>query len=278
MTNIGYVPKLGGWKPDHTMPDNADHVDLLFHDNINMIAGQGASVSNPGVETNGVLDLRHWCSPVENQAKSSSCVGNSVVGGLEFLQIRNGIPFEDLSRLFVYYNSRLMHQQQDKDEGTYIRLAMGTLSSLGTCTEKKWPYDLKTLFTRPSWGSYRDAYPNKIDGYYRIDGTGQSRIDKIKQALTAQHPVVFGMFIDEDYMNVGSDGMIAMPKLVRVGGGGHAQLIVGYNESLKRLIIRNSWGTNWADHGYCYCPYEYLDASNANDIWIPTAVPQHYVP
>jgi len=277
MTNIGYVPKIGGWKPDHTMSDAADHVDLLFNDNLDKIAAVGASVANPGIETNGVLDLRHWCPPVENQGQASSCVGNSVVGGLEFLQIRNGVAFEDLSRLFVYYNSRLMHQQQDKDEGTYIRLAMGTLSSLGTCTEKKWPYDLKTLFTRPSWGSYREAYPNKIDGYYRIDGTGQSRIDKIKQALAAQHPVVFGMAVDSNYMDVGQDGMmLAFDKSKAVGG--HAQLIVGYNEPLRRFIVRNSWGTYWGVDGYCYCPYDNLDVSSANDFWVPTAVPQHFTP
>lgn len=41
--------------------------------------------------------------------------------------------------------------------------------------------------------------------------------------------------------------------------GGHCTLCVGYNK--KGFIIRNSWGTSWADHGYITIPYdEYEDA------------------
>lgn len=260
------------WRPDATQPLSAGPIEDLPFDKKNaaMIEGAGAMVANPGVETNGVLDLRKWCSPVEDQSSAGSCVGNAVVGGLEFLQIRNGLPYTDLSRLFVYYNSRLMHGDHDKDDGTYIRIAMGTLTSLGTCSEKKWPYDLNNLFIRPSWGSYREAYPNKITSFYRIQEThGQQLIDAIKRALQAQHPVVFGMTVDEAYINAPSNGIIAMPKPTRVNPGGHAQLIVGYDDNNRRWIVRNSWGTYWGDKGYAYVPYDYLDASDANDFWVP---------
>ena len=264
--------KLGAWRPDALQPLSAGSVaDLLFEGkNAAMIEGQGQLLSNPAVETNGVLDLRRWCSPIENQGAAGSCVGNSVVGALEFLQIRNGMPYTDLSRLFVYYNSRLMHGDADKDDGTYIRIAMGTLSSLGTCSEKKWPYDLSNLFIRPSWGAYREAYPHKITSYYRIQEThGQALVDAIKRALRAQHVVVFGMLVDDAYINVGSNGVVAMPKKDRGTVGGHAQVIVGYDDNQRRWIVRNSWGTYWGDRGYAYVPYDYLDASDANDFWVP---------
>lgn len=261
------------WKPDALQPVPAGqsaHNDPYFHDHLAAVQAAGASVANPGVETNGVLDLRHWCSPVEDQGQAGSCVGNGTVGALEFLQIRNGRPFVDLSRLFVYYNARLETQDTDKDEGTYIRLAFATLTSLGTCTEKTWPYDLNNLFIRPSWNSYREAYPHKITSYYRIAPTsGQELVDAIKQALQAQHPVVFGMTVDQDYMNLGSDGMVAMPKATRQNSGGHCQVIVGYDDNQQRWIVRNSWGPYWGDKGYAYVPYAYLDASDANDFWVP---------
>ena len=268
------MPKLGAWKPDSTQPLPAGKVafaDYPFEGtNLAKVAAAGASVANPGAEVNGVLDLRKWCSPVEDQSKAGSCVGNSVVGALEFLQIRNGLPYTDLSRLFVYYNSRLQHGDTDKDEGTYIRLAFGTLTTLGTCSEKTWPYDLNNLFIRPSWGAYREAYPHKITSYYRITATGgQELIDAIKRALQAQHVVVFGMIVDQDYINAPGDGVIAMPKPNRVSAGGHAQVIVGYDDNKRRWIVRNSWGIWWGDRGYAYVPYDYLDASDANDFWVP---------
>ncbi len=263
-----FTAKLGGWKPDSTMAGAETHVDLKFEDNVAKFAAAGAAAPNQSVEVGGVLDLRSWCSPVENQSYAGSCVGNGVVGALEFLQIRNGQKLVDLSRLFVYYNSRLMTQDQDKDEGTYIRLAFGTLSSLGTCTEAKWPYDLTKLFIRPSWGSYREAYPNKIESYYSIAGTGQARVDTIKRALRANHVVVFGMTVDQDYMNY-TGGVVAMPRSARLNAGGHCQVIVGFDENKKCWIVRNSWGAGWGENGYAFVPYVYLDVSDANDLWVP---------
>ena len=34
-------------------------------------------------------------------------------------------------------------------------------------------------------------------------------------------------------------------------------LIIGFNK--QGFIIRNSWGTSWADHGYITIPYEEYD-------------------
>lgn len=251
------TPKLGGWRAE--APDANDH---MFNDHpAKMILKESPQ--------NGIVDLRKWCSPVEDQRDLGSCVANAVVGGLELLQIRNGQPLKDLSRLFVYYNSRLMHQQADVDEGTYIRLAMGTLSALGTCSESKWPYDTSKVFYRPSWGSYREAYANKIQSYYRIDGDGSYRLAQINKALEAGHPVVFGCMVDNHFMNTGGDGKISMPQTGRVVQGGHAMLIVGYKDFGRTLIVRNSWGTGWGDNGYCYMPDTYLDATDANDFWVP---------
>jgi C1A family cysteine protease len=236
----------------------------MFEDHLTKIQAVGSIT-----DVNGVLDLRQWCSPIENQGSAGSCVGCGTVGALEFLQIRNGLPFVDLSRLFVYYNARLQTRDTDKDDGTYIRLAFHTLTTLGTCSEKTWPYDLNNLFVRPSWESYREAYKHKTTSYYRITATkGQDLIDAVKTALRAQHVVVFGMTVDQDYMNY-TGGIMPMPKLTRLNAGGHCQVIVGYDDNRQCWIIRNSWGTAWGEKGYAYVPYAYLDVSDADDFWVP---------
>ena len=256
------------WRRDAGQP--GVHSDAKLADNIQHVQAAGAAVKNPSVVTNGVLDLRQWCSPIENQLQLSECVADSTTSGLEFLEIRSGKPHVNLSRLFLYYNARLQMQETDKDEGTYIRLAFASLTTLGTCTEATWTYDPNNVFIRPSWAAYREAYPHKIKSFYRIDALNSSELrSAIKLALHAQHPVVFGMIVDQDYMNTGSDGMVTMPKSTRVKEGGHAQLIVGYDDNQQRWIVKNSWGLGWGDNGYGYVPYEYLDVSDANDFWVP---------
>ena len=261
-----YLPKLGGWSPDSLMQTARREEDYSFSDSIGTVKAFPLSS-----QKSNVVDLRKWCSPVEDQGQVGSCVGNSVVGALELLNIKSGAKHVDLSRLFIYYNSRLMHRCEDRDEGTYIRLAMGTLSSLGTCTESKWSYDPNKVNSRPSWGSYREAYAHKIGSFYCIKESGTELIDMIKAALSSGHPVVFGMIVDDDYMNY-RGGVVPLPRDDRQNPGGHAQLIVGYDEPQRVFIVRNSWGSSWGVGGYAYVPFDYLDRSDADDFWVPTAL------
>jgi C1A family cysteine protease len=48
--------------------------------------------------------------------------------------------------------------------------------------------------------------------------------------------------------------------------GGHAMCCVGYDMEKQMFIVRNSWGTEWGDNGYCYFPFEYL-VYFGDDFW-----------
>ena len=55
------------------------------------------------------VDLRSNCSPVEDQGQLGSCTANALVGAMEFLEVKDKVPrFVNLSRLFVYYNERVI--------------------------------------------------------------------------------------------------------------------------------------------------------------------------
>jgi C1A family cysteine protease len=43
---------------------------------------------------------------------------------------------------------------------------------------------------------------------------------------------------------------------------------VGYDDAKKRLLVRNSWGSDWGLQGYFTMPYAYLLSPGlAQDFW-----------
>lgn len=276
---LAFKPRLN-WKPDSTQPLPAGQTsfsDATLADNLHKLQAVAAAMPNAIAEKNGVLDLRPFCPPVDDQGQLSDCVADGTCTGLEFVQIRDGKPFIKKSRLFVYYNARLSTHDTNQDDGTYVRLAFASLASLGTCKETTWAYDTSMVFTRPSWAAYEEAYPQKITSFYNIDDVtvsigGQALVNAVKAALQAQHPVVFGQTVDDAFENVGNDGMVpAFNAATATGTGGHCTVIVGYDDNKKCFIVQNSWGTGWGDNGFYYEPYTDLDARQANDFWVPHA-------
>lgn len=264
---MNYVPKLL-WRAEADIPERVSSLADGPHvvDNLDKLQNGESFTTDP------VVDLRQWCSPVEDQGHAGSCVGNGTVAALELLQNRLYGRYTNLSRLFVYYNARLMTQDQDKDVGSYISVAFETLKNIGTCSEENWPYDLNNLFARPTWSSYGEAYANKVNSYYKISGSGETRIDVIKCVISSLYPVVFGMKVDQAYMDHTSSAPVPMFNSDR-SKGGHCQVIVGFDNVHRLFIVKNSWGTSWGCDGYALVPFEYLDAADASDFYVPTIAP-----
>ncbi len=217
----------------------------------------------------GLVDLRPFCSLVENQRELGSCTANAAVGGLEFLEIVNGMQYVDLSRLFVYYNSRLLLNDTNNDLGCYNSVVMETLKKTGVCAENTFAYDTSKVFLRPTWEAYREAYAHTIVESYNIPEDA-SLHENIKIALNGKHPVIFGTPIWKEFEYTGKEGQIYIPNKSYKTIGSHAMLIVGYDLNKGKYIVRNSWGPYWGEQGYCYMPFEYLDVAGASDFWVPT--------
>ena len=251
-----YVPapyRVSGWLPDPPNP-NDPKFELM-------------QVKITPVETMSteLIDLRQWCSAVENQSNIGSCAPNAAVGGVEMRRIHDGLPSVDLSRLFVYFNARVGSQTTDKDDGSFIKFVLESMTRMGVCKESIWPDDTTKVFARPTWASYRDAYAYKINQYYRITAAGEERHNQIIAALRAHYPVIFGVQVWDSIFTC--SGVIQMPQPTEKKLGGHAMLIVGVDIANRMYIIRNSWGTGWGDEGYAKMPFSYFEAGSADSFW-----------
>jgi C1A family cysteine protease len=242
-------PKWYGW-----LPDLPDHRDQLY-----------ASIAPKLSQLPPKVDLRAGCSPIEDQGQLGSCTANALVGALEFLEKKDGVAFVDLSRLFVYYNERVIEGTVDSDSGAFLRDGIKSLAKQGVCPEQFWPYNIASFKKKPSAACYTAARKHKILSYHRINS-----VDEMRTCLADGYPFVFGFTVYSSFLSkqVAQSGVLNMPGPNEKVDGGHAVMAVGYDDSQKRFIIRNSWNTNWGMKGYFTMPYAYLaDRNLSDDFW-----------
>jgi C1A family cysteine protease len=212
-----------------------------------------------------LVDLRSQCSPVEDQGNLGSCTANALAGVLEFLELKRKESHADLSRLFIYYNERVIEHTIKSDSGAMLRDGIKTLAKQGVCLEKKWPYVISKFAVKPSPSCYKEALNHQILSYHRL-----VTLDEMRACLADGFSFVFGFTVYESFEShqVAQTGVVPMPQQAERVVGGHAVMAVGYNDAEKRFIVRNSWGTGWGMKGYFMMPYDYLThKSLSSDFW-----------
>ena len=191
------------------------------------------------------VDLRKFMPPVEDQGQVGSCTANATAGAYEYLLRRNqGVDDYDISRLFLYYNARVMENCADRDSGAIIGDVFKSLNQQGVCSEKTWPYIESKFKDKPSREAYEEATKNKISKYECV---GRD-LNAWKSALAEGYPIVFGVTTYPSFQNP-RNGHISMPGRNEQNTGGHAMCCVGYSDPDRVFIVRNSWGHQWGDGG-----------------------------
>jgi hypothetical protein len=114
------------------------------------------------------IDLRSECPPVYNQGQLGSCTGNGIAAAIEFDQRKQGNKEFVSSRLFIYYNERVMEGTVNQDSGAQVRDGIKSVATLGAAPETDWPYDIKKLTDKPPPAAYADAKMDLVSSYARV--------------------------------------------------------------------------------------------------------------
>ncbi len=241
--------QLGGYRPEQRQADDQIFSSQRF--------GQGNLPTK--------VDLRPYLTPVENQGATNSCTANAMAGAYEYLAKRLQGKADDVSRLFIYYNARALDGDPSIDEGTYLQSCIQVLQKYGACSERTWNFDPDRIFDQPDDPSYNEAADFLVETAERVDVD----LDTMRSCLAEGYPFAFGLQLFGSFQKVGSTGLVPMPDRDREKhDGGHAMLCVGYSDHDRVFIVRNSWGDDWGDRGYCYIPYTYMtDAELNSDCW-----------
>ena len=270
-----------GWLPP--MPDLRDYTDETpeLKDMIKKIGG--SAVDKPKLPIPNIVDLRKWCSPIENQGNLGSCSAHAGMGIVEYFEIRAFGNHIDGSRLFLYKTTRNL-MKVTGDTGAWLRNVMGALVLCGVPAETYWPYVIPDFDKEPSAFVYSIADNYEAIKYFCHDPLGanvpgDATLSRVKLYLARGIPSMFGFFGFPSFNYSNVVGGIPYPCPGENAQWGHAIAAVGYDDNMKiknlkcnketkgALLIRNSWGTGWGDKGYGWLPYEYVKNKLAIDFW-----------
>ena len=219
-----------------------------------------------GASQSSVVDLRPYCSTIENQGNLGSCTGQAIAGAIELLHKRASRTL-DVSRLFIYYYERQYIGTVNYDSGAYIRDGIKVCYTYGAPVESLWPYNINKFRTVPPSTAIKDAAKRKVTSYQRV-----ADFNGVIDAVASGHPVVVGFTVYSSFESnsFAKTGVMPYPNTSKERVlGGHAVLIVGYNKNRNVFIVRNSWGTGWGEGGYFYMPFQVIQNTNmSGDFWI----------
>jgi C1A family cysteine protease len=290
MSETFVIPAMG-WLPDY--PDIRDvtfqservpsKLQALGQPSVKqMLAKVGATTSAPAALPTSV-DLRPWCSPIEDQKTIGSCTAHAGVGLVEYFERRAFGKHLDASRLFLYKVTRNLLKWTG-DTGAFLRSTMYALTLFGVPPEEYYPYNTADFDKEPSAFCYAFGQSYQAISYYRLDPPGTTRsnlLTQIKTYLANGLPSMFGFTVYSSISQANTNGgKIPYPTRGERVEGGHAIDAVGYDDNLKikntnaggiettgALLIRNSWGTGWGSAGYGWLPYKYVLDGLATDWW-----------
>ncbi|EKS8373234.1 C1 family peptidase [Bacillus thuringiensis] len=219
-------------------------------------------IQNPNILPNRI-DLREYFPEVRSQGKFGTCVPFAMTALREYYIAKDagarGTDITYLSPAYMYYPN-------GPYDGMYIESALQVLKRSGVPPETERLYDVNTenieQFKQPVTPTQKEnALPYKISGYQVIRETNM--VHKIKQALANQDPVLIGINVYPNFDATPTNGIIP-PVTEKKSRGGHALVVVGYDEKNEWFIVRNSWGEKFGDHGYAYMHYQtLLDMTNS---------------
>ncbi|MEG0546378.1 MAG: C1 family peptidase [Oscillospiraceae bacterium] len=220
-------------------------------------------------ETPVKVDLRNICPRVFDQGALGSCSANA---GVAARMIMSNVK-PPLSRLFLYYKERELEGTTGEDSGATMRDVCKALKKYGVCKEIFWRYNIENFAKKPRLIPSILALRFRISSYMSFDGDqNPDNISQVKQYLFLKNqPVLVGVQVYESFESeiVSSTGFIPIPNEKKEQLlGGHAMLIVGYDDKIQSFIVMNSWGNSWGDNGYGYLPYDFARLNYAFDFWV----------
>lgn len=208
------------------------------------------------------IDLTPYCPEVRHQGYIYSCVGWAAGYGALSIQraILNNCTDKPVitrnahSALFLYNQIKA----EDCDQGSRISDALTFLTKNGDCLARQFDFDVNDCAQLPDSMVTTQARRFAIDDFLTLFSARENAAEKVRRvklALSKKKPVIVGLLVLRNFYEL-KNAQYWHPHLgSQVAAGGHALVVVGYDDRKGAFRLMNSWGKNWGDNGYIWVKY-----------------------
>jgi C1A family cysteine protease len=211
----------------------------------------------------------NYVTPVKNQLSCGSCVSFCTCAVIESaVRIKFGNPSYaiDLSEGFLQFCGG------GSCGGWGLTSGLDYAKSTGTVDEACMPYQLQGTFPNQfmNCNSRCSDWQNrltKISSY-----AGHATMDARKTAIASKGPLLAGMAVYNDFYAYKTGVYVKTSSATYEGL--HCITVVGYDDTQQCWILKNSWGANWGDGGFCRLKYGQADIRIDSSFMMYSVVPQ----
>jgi hypothetical protein len=237
--------------------------------------------------------LLQWAGPVKDQGQLGCCTGFTGAGYMEvmareFPQAFPKLPLPSqaiFSPMFCYWWNRRNDGRTEweagqidkseilkyttEDRGANIRSVMRTLRWQGLCLENEDPYNPRNYTAKPDLRALDEAIDFRLGKYMSLGND----LAKWRWCLKLGYPIAIGFTVYSSFEDpqVARTGILPLPRRGERVEGGHAVLVIGYDDTTGHFLVRNSWGRDWGQDGNFLMPYDFAEnSSQVFDAWMIT--------
>ncbi|MGE8064809.1 C1 family peptidase [Pseudomonas sp. NPDC089569] len=230
-----------------------------------------------------------WMS-IKNQLQTNACTGFALSTVIEYLLSKGKRENKPAISPFMLYSMARRYDEipeppnpdpdrapELSDSGSSLRGALKGWYKQGACAADLWPnLDMPPATNLPETDWWIDSVQRPLGAYYRVDPLS---ISDMHVALNDLGVLYASAACHSGWEVAASEATpLAKPSTrwddywripcqkAGLDDGGHAFVIVGYNED--GFLIQNSWGTGWGSAGYAILTYSDWQL-NAMDCWAP---------
>ena len=196
-------------------------------------------------------DLSDFFPPAGRQGAQSSCVGWALAYSARSYYARRESGLgqktpEPFSPSFIYNQTK----EGDCSSGSSISSGLILLETVGVIGLSEFPYEPKDCSRQPTQAQLNQAVMHRIKSWARVD---IAQVDALKAEIYQGNPIVIGMWVTPGFYQM-KKGIYS--DLSDDSSGGHAMVIVGYDDQRHAFKVINSWGEGWGEKGFGWVSYE----------------------